>query len=320
MRDEVVDVVARISALTGLPGRILLQTLKLSAPKFSAWRKVYGQPRQRRTTPCRHWILPEEKAAVVEFKRAHMTVGYRALTWMMIDADIVFLSPSTVLRILAENSLNSRWTSPPGEPRRAGFTQPQAAHEQWHTDIAYVNMRGTFVFLISVIDGYSRAVLAWDIRERMETFDVSMVVTAAHERWIAGTDLRPRLISDNGSQFLSGEFKDFLREQGIRHSRTAVGHPQSNGKIERFHKTAKQEHLRQAPAVSLEEMRSQFGEWIEQFNNVRLHSAIGYVAPYDALFGRRDAIIADRQEKLLAAKRRRQELNKSQGDLKRGAA
>jgi transposase InsO family protein len=283
---------------------------------------VYGKPRAIKRAPASHWIRPEEKEAIITFKHLHMTTGYRRLSWMMVDRDIALVSPTSVLRVLTEADLNNRWTRLAGKAHRTGFTQPLRVHEQWHTDISYVNMRGTFVFLIAVLDGFSRAILAWDIRERMECFDVDMVVRMAYEKWIAGTAERPRLITDNGAQFVAAEFKQSLRDQGIEHSRTRVAHPQSNGKIERFHGTAKQEQLRVTPALSLKQMKSEFGKWIDYYNSERLHSAIGYVAPFDVIRGRRDEIIRAREEKLSLAKKERSRKNRQNQDekIRTGAA
>ena len=277
----------------------------MSPSKFSEWKKVYGCPRLIRKIPRSHWLLPQEKDSIVSFKREHPTIGYRALTWMMVDRDVAYVSPSSVLRTLTEAGLNNIWTRPAVGANRNGFEQPKYIHEQWHTDISYVNYRGTFLFLIAVLEAASRAVLAWDIREKMETLDVDIVLRRAHEKWINGTDLTPRLITDNGSQFIAKDYKMTLRQLGIKHTRTSPGHPQSNGKIERFHGTAKQEMLRTLPKISREQVLRDFGVWIEYYNSERLHSAIGYVAPFDVLFDRREIIVAERERKIKIAKEKR---------------
>src|SRR5512135_1584309 len=123
--------------------------------------------KRNRKVPSSNRIADTEKEGVVDFKKANPTIGYRALCWMMVDRSIAFISPSSVLRILAEEGLNTKWTHPPGEPKKKGFDQPVAVHEQWHTDISYVNYKGTFVYLIAVLDGFSRSILAWDIRTSM---------------------------------------------------------------------------------------------------------------------------------------------------------
>lgn len=241
----------------------------------------------------------------------------------MVDRDIVYVSPSSVLRTLTEVGLNTIWTQPAGKAKRKGFIQPTAIHQHWHTDISYVNFRGTFLFLIAVLEGASRAILAWNLCERMETLDVDLVVRRAHEEWIEGTDFQPRVISDNGPQYISNEFKRSIKELGLEHTRIRVAHPQSNGKMERFNGTAKREKIRQMPQVSIEQMKAEFGEWIEYYHQERLHSGIGYVTPYDVLFGRREKIVAEREDKLKKGRVVRADKNKNMNckvNLSKGVA
>lgn len=105
-------------------------------------------------------MLPQEESAIVAFKQKHPTCGYRLLTWMMVDADVCHASPSSVLRVLTRHGLNTKWTQPRHPEHKKGFKQPTRIHKHWHIDIAYVNVFGTFMFLITVLDGYSRMVLA----------------------------------------------------------------------------------------------------------------------------------------------------------------
>jgi transposase InsO family protein len=168
----------------------------------------------------------------------------------------VAVSPSTVFRLLREAGLSSRWTLPEG--RKAswqGFHQPKSPHEQWHTDIAYINLRGTHYFFISVLDGYSRAIVFWDLCLSMTTADVELVIQRAWETLPKGM-ANPRIISDNGPQYLSTEFRSYLRDQEVVHSRIRVGHPQSNGKIERFHQTLKAECVRTHALGGFEEAKT----------------------------------------------------------------
>ena len=237
-----------------------------------------------------------------------MWVGYVRLTWMMIDRNIAFLSPSSVYRILVNAALNNKWTKPAGEPKKTGFDQPTRFLEHLHMDISYVNFHGTFVFLISVLDGFSRAILAWDIRTKMESFDVQIVLWSACIKWLKENDSNnPRVITDNGSQFLTKEFKETLKHFSMTNVRTSVHHPQSNGKLERFHGTIKSECIREMPKFTLEQVKKEIGEWIHFYNFERLHSSLNYVAPMDVVEGRRESILAKRKRKLLAGKKERRE-------------
>ncbi len=117
----------------------------------------------------------------------------------------------------------------------------------------------------------------------------------------------PRIISDNGSQFLAKDFKEFIRICGMTHVRTSPYYPQSNGKLERFHGSIKGECLRPGTPISLEDAIRIVARYVEHYNEVRLHSAIGYVAPADKLAGREAEIFAARDRKLTEARERRKE-------------
>ncbi|MCL4219564.1 MAG: integrase core domain-containing protein, partial [Candidatus Hydrogenedentes bacterium] len=121
----------------------------------------------------------------------------------------------------------------------------------------------------------------------------------------------PRIISDNGPQFVSKDFKEFIRISGMTHVKTSPYYPQSNGKIERWHKSLKAECIRPKTPLSLEDARRVVDEFVTYYNNVRLHAAIGYVTPKDMLEGRQAEIHAERDRKLEAAReerRRRRQL------------
>ena len=292
--------------LTKLPEWKLLSFINLSTSKFSKWKKE-SKPEHQRKIPKIHYSTPEEKQKVVEFKKEHMSLGYRYLTWLMIDLNVVALSPSTVYRILKKVGLNKAWTNVPGEAKKKGFDQPSKPHEHWHTDISYISYKGIRFYLICILDGFSRAILAWDIRLTMESFDAYMVLFKACERWLPHTEINPRVISDNGSQFLTKEYKQVLHEFEMTHVRTSVNHPQSNGKMERFHKTIKIDCIRQLPRITEDQFRRDIGEWIWYYNEERLHSSIQYLPPMKVLLGQVEEILKERKNKLALSKRNREE-------------
>ncbi len=117
-----------------------------------------------------------------------------------------------------------------------GFEQPHVPHQHWHVDVSYINVSGTFYYLCSVLDGCSRYVIHWELREQMSEREVEVILQKAHEML---PQARPRIISDNGPQFVARDFKDFIRLCGMMHVRTSPYYPQSNGKIERWHQTLK---------------------------------------------------------------------------------
>jgi hypothetical protein len=223
---------------------------------------------------------------------------------MMLDADVVACSPSSVYRVLKNAGLLAG-TSPTASKKGTGFVQPTKPHEHWHIDISYLNIAGTFFYLCSILDGYSRYIVHHEIREKMTENDVEIILQRARE---CHPGVTPRIISDNGPQFIARDFKEFIRITGMSHVQTSPYYPQSNGKLERWHKTLKGECIRVKVPLSLEDARRIVADYVAHYNTIRLHSAIGYVTPLDKLQGRDQAIRAERQRKLAEARRRRQEL------------
>lgn len=220
---------------------------------------------------------------------------------MMLDGDIVAVSPSSTWRVLSRAGLLARWNKKPSK-KGTGFEQPLLPHEHWHVDISYLNICGTFYYLCSLLDGCSRFIVHWEIREQMTEADVEIIVQRAKEKF---PEARPRIISDNGPQFIAKDFKEFIRISGMTHVKTSPYYPQSNGKLERFHRTIKGECIRLKTPLSLDDAIRLVTEYIEHYNSVRLHSAIGYVSPIDKLNGRDKDIFKERDQKLEAAREQR---------------
>jgi len=247
------------------------------------------------------WLEDWEKKAIVDFHVGHPLEGYRRLAFMMLDADFVAVSPSSVYRVLkAAGKLAPQGGKP--SKKGQGFEQPLRPHEHWHIDVTYVNICGTFFFLCSILDGYSRLVIHWEIRQTMTEAEVETILQRAREQYPSE---HPRIISDNGPQFIARDFKEFIRICGVTHVKTSPYYPQSNGKIERWFKTLKGGCIRVKTPLSLEDARRLVAEFVTYYNTVRLHSAIAYVTPADKLAGRAEAIWAARREKLATASARR---------------
>ncbi len=220
---------------------------------------------------------------------------------MMLDADVVAVSASSVWRVLRDAGLLRRWNAKKSM-KGTGFIQPSTPHEHWHIDVSYINICGTFYYLCGVLDGFSRAIVHWEIRESMTESEIEVILQRAKEKH---PDATPRIISDNGPQFVAKDFKEFIRISGMTHVRTSPYYPQSNGKIERWHKSLKNECIRPKTPLSLEDARRIVDEFVTDYNTVRLHSAIGYVTPHDMLEGRQAAIHLERDHKLEAAREQR---------------
>lgn len=302
IRDKVVDFTNQWSEKADIRVLQIVKWIGISAQKFTEWRKRYGQINEHNAwIPRDTWLEDWEKQAIVNYYALHPDEGYRRLTFMMLDGDIVAVSPSSVYRVLIEAGVMRKWGRRPSKKGK-GFIQPLKAHEHWHIDVSYININGTFYYLCAILDGYSRYIVHWEIRESMKESEIEIIIERAKERH---PDVGPRIISDNGPQFIARDFKDFVRISGMTHVRTSPFYPQSNGKLERWHKTLKQESIRPHCPVSLEDARRLVGGYVEYYNDVRLHSAIGYVAPKIKLEGNEKKVFAQRDQKLESARERR---------------
>jgi putative transposase len=273
---------------------VLVLWVGISLSKFYDWRKRYGKVNEHNASiPRDHWLSEEEKQAILDYEREYPLEGYRRLAFMMLDDEVAAASPATVYRVL-KSADRLRRPSPSNERRGKGFH--------------HLNICGTFYHLCSILDGYSRYVVHWEIRETMLEDDAEIVVQRAREKFPGEN---PRIISDNGPQFIAKDFKQFIRLCGMTHVTTSPYYPQSNGKKERWFGALKRQCIRPGTPLSLEEARRLVARFIEHYNTVRLHSAIGYVSPADKLLGLEPVIHAERDRKLEEARRRRQQMRQA---------
>jgi putative transposase len=289
-RDAVVDWVRYWSERSEFACGRVLTWLGIPTSKYYDWCQRYGQPNEHNAAlPRGTWLQDWEKHAILDYRQDHPDEGYRRLTFMMLDADVVAVSPSSVYRVLKLVDQLGRPGAPSG--KGTGFVQATQPHEHWHIDVSYLNICGTFYYLCSILDGYSRYIVHWEIRESMTEAEIETILQRGRE---ACPGVTPRIISDNGPQFMAKDFKAFIRLSGMTHVRTSPYYPQSNGKIESWHKTVKRECLADARRV--------VARYVIEYNTVRLHSGIGYLTPQDRLTGQGPLILAERQRKLEQAR------------------
>lgn len=186
------------------------------------------------------WLLPEEKAAIIAFHDANLTEGYRRLAWMMNDQGIVAASPSSVRRVLKDDG-RLRCREAFNSSKGKGFEQPFRPHEHWHTDISFIRIGDVFYGMCSFLDDCLRLIVLWEIRETMMDRDIQSVLQRAHEKH---PEVWSQIISDYGSQYVYKDFKVFLAFYQMTYVPTSQYFPQSNGKIERWHKSLKVECIR----------------------------------------------------------------------------
>ena len=301
-RDSVVDFVRYWSEGTEIPVGRFISRLGIASSKFYDWKRRYGMINEHNSwVPRDFWLEEWEREAIVSYYLSHPNEGYRRLTFMMLDEDVVAVSPSSTYRVLKKAGYLNKWNQKVSQ-KGNGFQHPGRAHEHWHVDICHINICGTFYYLCAILDGYSRYVVHCEIRESMKEADVEIIIQRAREKC---PGVHPRIISDNGPQFIARDFKAFVRLCGMSHVRTSANYPQSNGKLERWHQSLKRECIRPKTPLSLEDGRRVVSEFVERYNTVRLHSAIGYITPADKLLGRESIIFADRDRKLIEAREKR---------------
>jgi len=296
VRDEIVEFVKMVTRKTEIPIGRLAGMIGFGMSKYYTWKRRYQKPNiHTGDTPRKHWIVDWEREAILSYARLHRGEGYRRLTYMMLDEDVVAVSPSTTYRVMKRAGLLNIWEQGKDMGTGKGFEQPTKPHQRWHTDIKYVNFRGTFLFLLSVIDGYSRTVVHHELRTSMQEYDVQMTIQRALEKY---PGVRPRLITNNGSQYISKDFTEYLRSVGLQHVRTSIAYPQSNGKIERYHRTIHEECLAKKSLLNLDDARKQIADT----------SSLFYLTPDDFLNNRITEKLTIRNTKLRLAQQARYEV------------
>lgn len=301
-------------ARTGIAVSRLLSFLGLPRSTWAEWRARSGvETRRVREVPGPCRITPEERRTVLDFcrKNADGMRGYRYLAHRMSDENVAQVRPSSVYNIMRRAGLFARRSSSSPKQAGRGFEQPSRPNEQWHTDFSYVRVRGTFLYFASILDGYSRRILAWDLFPTMEGLNAEILVARAKE---LHPDARARIIHDNGKQFASREFLRLVAELELRETPTSPFHPQSNGKVERMHRTLKTEEVRRNAYLDAGDARRKMGEWVRFYNSERLHSALEYLTPDDVFFGRAPERLAERKEKMYNADMARRDFWKRRKD------
>ena len=312
--------VIRLVEGSDLSVRRTLRELGVSRSTFYAW---YGRYREqgdaglepRKPATRRHWnrIPDHERKRVVEAALADPEKSPRELGWQMTDRTGRFISESSVYRILKAHDLI---TSPAFVLIRAAdrFQHPtKRPNELWQTDFTYLQVVGWgWYYLSTVLDDYSRYILAWTLGTTMKASDVTETLDLARAK--AGVDEvkvvhRPRLLSDNGPCYVSGELATYLGRHGMEHTRGAPYHPQTQGKIERYHRSMKNV-VKLDKYYSPWELERALGRFVEHYNHRRYHESLDNVTPADAYHGRRNTILTRREQikKKTMARRKRQNL------------
>ena|SRR5882672_7383777 len=251
-------------------------------------------------------LLPEEERAIVAFALTQPKVGYRKLTWMMVDAGVAFVSESAVYRVLDAADLLSRWKRSERSDGEYKY-RPIAPNQQWHTDVMYVWVGCRHYFLLSFIDAFSRYAVHHRLLVDLNGKAVATELEAALGK--AGA-VRPRIVHDHGSEFVNRDMHALIKQHNLIDIRTRARHPESNGIVERFNGTVRDETSDRYGDNYLQACTS-IDAMIAQYNDVRLHAALGYIEPREAHFGDLNRRREIRTERLAAARELRRAKNRA---------
>ena len=305
VKAEVLALVQRTQERSQWSVRRILHALAIPRAVYYAWRARATTDRLADTlpqAPRTAQLLPNEREAIVTYAQGHPTLGYRRLAWAMVDADVAAASPSAVYDVLRGAGTLYR---PPREDSALRRPPPATRPDQrWHLDVLYLWVLGRWYFLVTVIDAYSRYVVAWDLCWRLTDDAMALVLRTALDRT---PGVSPEIVTDNAPEFVGRDFLLALKAESLKHIRTRIYHPQSNGTLERYHRTFREEGWAGQQPPDYPAALALITEWVQTYNTVRLHSALQYLTPWDYYRGDPGARVTDRRNKLQAARTRRRE-------------
>ncbi len=295
-----------------------LKRMDIPRSSYYRWRAKYRKHglsglEDQKPVPKRQWnaLTPNEEEKILEVAEEIPELSAREISYHITDNEDFTVSESSVYRILKREGL-IRETEVRSFPASKEYhSKPQRVNEQWQTDATYLHVEGWgWFYLISVLDDFSRKIIAWKLQSSMMGSDFTEVLEMAC--FVAGVEREnmPNLVSDRGPALVSDELGDYLRDKGIYHILASPYHPQTNGKIERYHKSLKSEVKLQVYSCP-NSLKAEIGRFISKYNKSRYHESLGNVTPDDVFYGRRDKIVKERKQKQRSTLMRRKIYNQN---------
>jgi transposase InsO family protein len=301
-QDEKLEIIRLIDG-SDLSANRTLKELGIHKRTFYNWYHRYRAegydglaPRAKGRRQTWNRIPPEQQQAVVEEALEHTELSSRELACHIVDKHKWYVSESSVYRILKKAGLI---TAPAHIVLGAAdefAKKTRRVNEMWQTDFTYFKIIGWgWYYLSTVLDDYSRYIVSWDLRADMTTRDVMPSVEKAMLFAGLTKDNAPRLLSDNGSCYISAELKDFLKKKGIKPINGKPFHPQTQGKIERYHRSLKNV-VKLENYYTPDELIQAVKDFVDYYNNRRYHESLDNLTPADVYFGREQKKLAERRK------------------------
>ena len=298
--------------------RQALMALGIPKSSYYRWRRYDGMESYSgdRGRPWNR-ITPEEEGKILAVAREYTELSSRQLAAWITDNAEFAVSESTVYRLLRREGLVKRQETQLTAANEY-HTKTTRPHQMWATDASYFRVVGWgYYYLVTVMDAYSRFILAWKLQKDMSANSLIEVIQEAVDA-TGMTDVpvedRTRLLSDNGAGYVSRSFRDYLHRVGIRHILAAPYHPQTNGKLERYHRSIKRE-VNQLPYELPGQLERAIADFVDYYNYRRYHKALSNVTPADVLYGRRQQILQRRKEVQIQTINHRRDYNRNLRDL-----
>jgi putative transposase len=301
---------------SGWPAHRTLAALGVSRRSYYRWRQAARWREPAQGPPAKpvspYAALADEKQAVVTYALKHPAVRHRELAWRMVDEEVACVSPSTVYRILREAGLVCPWRRRQ-KRSRAESERAQRADQRWGTDLMYLQVLDRHYYYIGFLDEYSRYLVHHELLRSLDGASVAEAAQRALETLPRGEGgelvKKPEVRSDNGSGYLSGEFRQVLVGQGLNHVKIRPHCPEENGLMERSNRTVREAWEEEEEPRDVQMAERQLAKVVHWYNHERLHSALGYLRPVDYYRGAPEELHAARRVKLAQARHRRREIN-----------
>jgi putative transposase len=297
--------IIRLVEQSHLPVKRTLEKIGVSRPAFYRWYDLYRRfgaagLGDRRSGPRHAWnrISDEARRQILDLALERPELSPRELAVTFTDERAYFVSESSVYRLLKAHDLITSPAFMVVKAADAFKDKTTAPNQLWQTDFTYLKVIGWgWFYLSTVLDDFSRYILAWKLCTTMRAGDVTETLGMALKA--SGIDQakvvhRPRLLSDNGSSYIAGDLAEWLDERGIDHVRGAPNHPQTQGKIERWHQTLKNRILLENYYLP-EDLEAQIDDFVGYYNHRRYHESLKNLTPADVYFGRGQTILMERE-------------------------